>query len=171
MADQLKKPAEQGDLITLEVAARLLMISPERVRQLIKAGYIPRPAPGRTTIVGAVQGYIRFLKDEERRTSKTQADSRVRDARASEIELKIAERRRDLIPREEAEASADYLVGIINEELNGLPARVTRDIPLRRKIESEISASKGRIAKALESASDALETGRDPSGADGADDA
>jgi hypothetical protein len=43
-------------------------------------------------LVGAVQGYLRYLKGDERRSAKSAADSRVRDARALEIELRIAER-------------------------------------------------------------------------------
>ncbi|XAI96330.1 hypothetical protein [Microcystis phage Mae-JY30] len=170
MADKPEKPAVQGDQITLEVAGRLLMISAEWVRRLIKAGYIPKTAPGRVPLVGAVQGYIRHLKDEERNKTKTAADSRVRDARAAEIELKIAERRRDLVSREEAEASNAYVVGVINEELNGLAARLTRDVPLRRKYEAEINGAKARIAKALEAAADALETGSELPYSSGGDD-
>lgn len=149
-----------GDLIPLETAARLLMISVERVRQLIKDGYIPRPAPGKTTLVGAVQGYIRFRDDADRRATKSASANRVSDARAAEIELRLAERRRDVIPREEAEAANAFVVGLINEELNGLPARLTRDVPTRRRYEAEVDGSKARIARALADAAEHLKTGK-----------
>lgn len=141
--------AQQGDLITLEVAGRLLMIGAERIRQLSKMGYIPIPTRGRTTIVGAVQGYIRFLKDDARKDTRTQADSRVRDARAAEIELRIAEKRRELIPVEDATAALDMLAGKVKEEMNGIAARVTRDMVLRRKIEAEVNGAQRRIAESL----------------------
>ena len=146
--------------ISIEAAARLLEISIERIRQLIKGGYIPRPAPGKTTLVGAVRGYVRFLQDEDRRSIKTAADSRVRDARALEIETRVAERRRDLVPRDEVEASNAFVVGLVNDELNGLSARLTRDVATRRKYEIEIDGAKARIAKALTGAAEHLETGR-----------
>ena len=141
--------SESGDLIALEVAARLLMIGPERVRQLIKMGYIARAKPGRTTIVSAVQGYIRFLKDEDRKTSKTAADTRVRDARAAEIEMRVAIQQRHMIPIEDATALVDILVGKVREEITGLPARVTRNVDLRRKIEAEVNGSQVRISEAV----------------------
>ena len=90
--------AEQSGLIPIGQAARLLMISDERIRQLQKQGFIPKAEKrGQVQLVGAVQGYLKYLKDDERRSSKTAADSRVRDARALEIELRIAERSRELI--------------------------------------------------------------------------
>ena len=53
--------------IAVGMAARLLMISDERVRQLIAQGYVPRPRRGVTTIVGAVQGYSRIARAWRRR--------------------------------------------------------------------------------------------------------
>ena len=94
--------AEHAGLIPIGQAARLLMISEERIRQLVKQGFIPKPEKrGFVQLVGAVQGYLRYLKDDERRSAKSAADSRVRDARALEIELRIAERSRELIPVED----------------------------------------------------------------------
>ena len=158
--------SEQGDQITIEVAARLLMLSGERVRQLVKAGYIPLPTRGRTTIVGAVQGYIRFLKDEARKNTKSEAASRAVDARAREIDLKIAERRRELIPLTDALLAMDILVGETNAQLAGLPARITRDLTLRREIEARIDEAKGEIAKALTRGRGVAEKGGDVSDAD-----
>lgn len=150
-----------SDLITLDVAGRLLMIGPERIRQLNKAGYIPIPKRGLTTIVGAVQGYIRFLKDEERKQSQTGAAERARDARAREIEQKIAERDRRLIPTEEAELVMDLLVGAVAKELDGMAARITRDMAFRRLIEADVHGAKIRIADALQEGQSLARTGRD----------
>jgi hypothetical protein len=70
--------AEHAGLIPIGQAARLLMISEERIRQLVKQGFIPRPEKrGFVQLVGAVQGYLRYLKDDERRSAKSAADSRV----------------------------------------------------------------------------------------------
>lgn len=155
-----------SDLITLEVAGRLLMIGPERIRQLNKAGYIPIPKRGFTTIVGAVQGYIRFLKDEDRKQTQTGAAERARDARAREIEQKIAERDRKLIPIEDHELAMDLFAGVVIGELDGQAARITRDMALRRLIEADVHGAKIRIAAALEKGNAFARTGReaDPTG-------
>ena len=161
--------SQKGDLITLEVAGRLLMIGPERVRQLIKAGYIERPKPGRTTIVSAVQGYIRFLKDREHDKTKTASASRAQEARAAEIELRIAERRRELIGQDEAALAMDFLVNKVREEMAGLAARVTRDLELRRTIEAEVHGAQTRIADALEEGRIFVAEGGDPPAAGAGD--
>lgn len=155
----MKTQEGQSDLITFEVAGRLLMIGPERVRQLVKAGYITRPKNGYTTIVSAVQGYIRFLKDEDRKDTKKGAASRATDARTREIELRIAERQRDLIPQEDARAVVAQIAAMMKAEFVGLPARLSRDVAERRRMEQEIDASFERIAEALASATLTLQTG------------
>ena len=158
MADE---PQEQG-VIKLEQAAALLMISAERVRQLMRSGYIKKgKKAGTVALVSAVQGYITFLKDEERRATKTAADSRVRDARAREIEQRIAERERTLIPLDDAVAAMDTLAARVRSEINGMPARITRDMGLRRQIAIEVDGSLHRIADALAESTDALASGRE----------
>lgn len=152
--------SEPSGLIAIGQAARLLMISDERVRQLQKQGYIPRvPKRGVVPLVGAVQGYLRYLKDEERQTSKSAAASRVTDARTREIELRIAERQRDLIPQEDARAVIGEMAAMLKAEFVGLPARVTRDLDLRRMLEQEVDASFARLAASAERARSALVTG------------
>lgn len=151
----------QGDAISFEVAGRLLMIGPDRIRQLVKAGYISKVRPAHTTIVSAVQGYIRFLKDEDRKNTQKGAAGKATEARTREIELRIAERKRDLIPQEDAKAAVTQLAATVKAEFTGLPARWTRDMAERRRLEQEIDASFERIADALESAKTALATGGD----------
>lgn len=151
---------QNSDLIPLDVAARLLMISADRIRQLSKAGYITIPKRGHTTIVSAVQGYIRFLKEDARKETKTAAASRVTDARTAEIELRIAERKRELIPLEDAILAMDLFVGLTIKELVGLPAQITRDMKLRRDIEAKIDGARTRIADALASGKGFCRTGK-----------
>jgi hypothetical protein len=85
-------PRAEAGIIATEVACRLLMLSRQRLDQLAKDGWIARHAPGHWRLIDLVQGYIRFLRDEGRRTSVHAAGSRVRDARAREIEIRTAER-------------------------------------------------------------------------------
>ena len=153
--------ADQSGLIPIGQAARLLMISDERIRQLQKQGYIPKSEKrGQVQLVGAVQGYLRYLKDDERRSSKTAADSRVRDARALEIELRIAERSRDLIPLEDALADIAEFAAMVRSELAGLPARLTRGIEERQKIETEVDGVLSRLSERASEKAENLAAGR-----------
>lgn len=133
-------------MIEIEQAARLLMITAERIRQLAKEGYIPKPIRGLVPLVGTVQGYIRFLKDEERRASKSASAARLHDARTRETELRIAERDHRLIDLEEHDAVFDEAFGGLRSALLSLPQRVTRDREVRRKIEVELDTIFARVA-------------------------
>lgn len=163
------KPEKLKDEVPLDVASALLELSPQRLRQLSHAGFITIHRRGYTTIASAVRGYVKFLKDEERRSTQSGAAERARDARAREIEQRISERDRRLIPVDEAELAMDLLVGAVNAEMNGMGARITRDMTLRRLIEADVHGAKIRIAKALVESKGFARTGRDadPSGGEG----
>ena len=66
---------ELPETISISAAGELLGLTAERVRQLIKAGYVPSAGRGRTTLKGAVNGYIAFVREDRRA-----ARSRVRAA-------------------------------------------------------------------------------------------
>ncbi len=151
--------AAEAGTITTSQAARLLMVSDERVRQLTKAGFVPKAARGRYNLVALVQGYIRFLKDDERRSSKSAADSRVRDARAAEIERRMAREDRKIIALDEAMAAFDQATGLYLQSLSSLPARITRNSAERRRIEAVCDAERQRLSDRFAQSAVTLQTG------------
>lgn len=150
-----------GNFLSAEVAAALIRVTPRRLQQLVAEGWIKKEGRGQYTIRGVVHGYLDFRDSEDRRTAKSASASRVQDARAQEIEIRMAERKRELIPIQEATAALDHVVGTIRSEMTALPAMVTRDITLRRKIEEELDGALSRVAAALRTSADALEAGGD----------
>jgi hypothetical protein len=156
-APDTTSPSQAG-LISVETASKLLMISPVRVRQLVSEGYIPKASRNSYPLVGLVQGYIRFLKDEERRTSKSATANRVGEARAAEIELRTAERANRLIETDEALDVMDDLLATYKAEMAGIPARVTRDVTLRRKIKTELDDAFLRASARFEQSASAIRT-------------
>lgn len=166
MSEKAQKPPDE---ITIQQAAVLLELTVQRITQLVREGYITRHRHGFTTIRSAVRGYVRSLKDAQSRNTQEGAAERARDARAREIEQKIAERDRRLIPIEDAELAMDLLVGTVNGELDGLAARVTRDLSMRRVIEADVHGAKIRIANAIAEGKSFARSGRDadPTGGEG----
>jgi hypothetical protein len=152
MAD--KKTAEPGDAparastISLDQAAKLLKKSPQFVMQLRRDGWIPPPP---YTVVGVVHGYVDYKEDADRRATKSAGESRVKDARAEEIELRILEKSNALLrnAQQEIVALVDVYGGPLRSDLLSIPARVTKDLPLRRRIENEINGAFGAAAKRL----------------------
>lgn len=109
-----------------------------------------------------------LAKARETRDINALADARARgaNARAAEIEMRVAERKRELIPIEDATAAMDLLAGKTKEEMTGLAARITRDMILRRKIEAEMNGALIRIAEGLRSSADLARKGGDLPGGD-----
>lgn len=152
-------------------AAELLMLSTERLRQLAREGYIPKATRAGYPLVAVVQGYIKFLKDEERRTSKVQAESGLKAARQREVELRNAEREGRLVDLDEIRGVFVQVEATLRAELTGLPSAVTRDLKLREDIETYMHGAFARSSGKFKEACGILRSGGDPMGADREDDA
>src|SRR5690606_34871773 len=121
----MANPNTQTGMIAAGQAARLLGLTHERLRQLARDGWIPKAVKGKYPLEATVQGYIRFLKDDERRTSKVQAESGLKAARQREIELRTAKREAQLIDLEDVDAIVAYSAQIYRDELAPVPAKAT----------------------------------------------
>ena len=119
--------------------------------RLITSGRIgPPDDQGRVNLIEVLPLFFAELRNELRAGTATAASERARLARAASAELRLAEARRDLVPTEDAAAAVDHLCGTIATTLSGLPARVTRDIPTRRKVEQALHQMQAQLARDLE---------------------
>lgn len=166
MATEPKVQTLSGDQ-----AAALLGKSRAWFFERVKEGHIPKEAKGRYSVVAIIRGVMAYYDHILTKQSKSQSAARATEARAVEIEQRVRMRDRELIPIDEASQAMDLVVGAVNSELTGLPARVTRDVALRQKIEDELNGSKGRIAAALRKGQSAAQSGRGLDGADAEDNA
>jgi hypothetical protein len=148
-----------GLVISTKQAGVLLKLTQPRLSQLENAGFIARVAPGRWRLIDLVQGYVGFLKDEEKRSSKTVSLTRLQEAKAVAVEQKTAREAGQTVGMDDALAFVDGVVGPLMADMDGFPARVTRDLPMRRKIESELNDVRNRHADRLDKAADLLQTG------------
>lgn len=167
------KPPRPDGLVLMSQLANLIGITTERIRQLQRDGDMPRcPERGMIHLVQGVQAYIAFLKKgAAAENNRSSAESRVRDARAREIEIRTAEREKHLISTTEAIGVMDEVLGGFLSELAGLPARVSRDREVRLKIETEINGIRQRATTRLAEKSSALRTSGEAVEADASDDA
>ncbi len=146
----------KGQTISPAQAATFLSRSPSWVQALVSQGYISRQSYGRYSVVAIVRGALAYYEDLLQKSNKAAAASRATDARTREIELRIAERRRDLIPIEDAKAEIAAVVSEVRAEIAGLGARITRDMELRRRIDGEADGILGRLAERAAEAGRAL---------------
>lgn len=150
------------DLISASGAAALLGVTPQWLRQLAGNGFGPAAVKGKYPFVAVVQGYVRSLKDEERRSTKSAADNGLKAARQREVELRIAKEEGRLVDMGDVEAAFSSILGTLRAQLSGVAASVTREASLRSAIDHAQSAAFSRAQKKFYDASLALRAGRDP---------
>lgn len=157
-------PSQSGSPQTLNAdqAGVLLGRSRQWVFNLVKNGWIDKQAKGQYTLVAVIRGAMAYYEDQIAKTSKTAIGSRAQEARAKEIERRIAREDRLLISQDEALLAMSMLAGKVAQELAGMGARVTRDMALRRQIEAEVHGAQTRIAAALEKLSGFVAAGGEP---------
>jgi hypothetical protein len=151
MATAPKNEAVDADgTVSIEFFARVYELNVERIRQLIKEGWIPRGPRGRVNFIQGIRGMDRYRQDQLKRSTERLGDTKIKDARAREIEMRIAQKTGALIEYGEALAICQTLFGALKAELDGLPAGVTRERELRHRIEDRINGALGRVVKRLE---------------------
>lgn len=141
--------AEDGT-VALDFFATIYDLHPERVRQLIKEGWIPRGPRARVDMIEGARGMDRYRLDQLARAGNKAQDTRVKDAKAREIEMRIAEKQGSLIDFGEALAICQTLFGALKSELDGLATSVTREREFRHRIEDRINGALNRVVKRLE---------------------
>jgi hypothetical protein len=93
--------------------------------------------------------YLAFLRSENRRSPRAAADAEHTAAKAALLRLKIAEKKRELIPHDEAIADMEALVGLFLTGLSGLAARCGgRDLAVRRAIDQAVFEMRVEISEA-----------------------
>lgn len=155
-------PAAKNPLdlsLTIDQVAEVLNLTAGRVRAMTTEGVIAQSGRGRWKLLETIHRYVVFVKDENKHRSKGAAESRVRDARAAEIELRMARTDREIIPIAEALATIDGVTGDYLQSISSLPARITREQNERRRIEAICDEERLRLSDYFSEKSSALRTG------------
>jgi len=138
---------DNAELTDAQTLSRCWNVNTTRISQHVAEGWLISVKKGKYKWFDACQGYIRWLRDESRKSSKSASDSRMRDAKSRDIEVRTMQRLGRLVPLEVYEEMIDNLAGMVRSEFAGLAASSTRDITLRRIIEREVNARLQRIAE------------------------
>lgn len=161
----------------LAVIAKLLDLSERRVQQLGREGVIPKAERGRYDLVGAVRGYVRYLRDQASRAQSGVADfaterARLVKAKADLAEMEAAERRRALLPADQVEDAWREVLARLRARLLVLPDRIAPLVHEETTIAGARSLIRATIAEALAELASLPVVAADPaSPAGGGDDA
>lgn len=117
---------------------KLLGLSDRRVRQVAADAGIAAAEHGQWPVGAVVRAAVAAAGRERESDAEREAKARLLTARAREVELRTAEREKELCPTQDAVDYVMHYFGLVISRLNGLPAQITRDLKLRRQIEAAI---------------------------------
>jgi phage terminase Nu1 subunit (DNA packaging protein) len=139
----------------IAVIARLLDLTERRVQQLAREGVIPPAARsgaerGRYDLVGAVRGYVHYLREQAARSQSGTADfgaerARLVKAKADLAEMDAGARRSDLLPVADVEAAWIAVLYRLRARILVLPDRLA---PLVHE-ETTIAGARASIREAI----------------------
>jgi hypothetical protein len=131
--------------LSTEQAAGLLQCSAAWVRRLTNEGVLSK-TNGCYRLIDTVQAYLRYQRDENRRSGKAVVQNRVIEARAREIELRTAQREGKLMETESCIEIVEELTGMFLTGLSELPAACSRDLKVRATVEAATRGLRQKIA-------------------------
>jgi hypothetical protein len=135
------KPTKRTAGASQATMARYLDLSQQRISQFVAGGTFPILAGSKLDRDACRLAYIRWLRDETRKSSAAEAAKRVQNARAAMIELQTAKERGKLIELEEVEASVAEIISSFCLELSGVAAASTRDVAQREVIQANLNGA------------------------------
>ena len=159
---------DNGDIsVTATQLGRHLDLTRQRIRQLVGDHVIAQLPNGRFDQNDCRLRYLRWLRDPERRSVRTQADAEHVKAKTEMLQLKLAEKRGELVRQSDVDALIDELVGVTLTAMSSMPARCAPrgDLAVRRCIEQVVFEVRTEIAntaqrKADEAGEPPLEVGK-----------
>lgn len=142
-------PALSEITISTPEAAELLGLTARRIQQMAAEGVIPRPVErGRHRLVDLVPAALAEARAAGRQAASP-AEERLLTAKAEAAEMKVERESKALVAEavQEAHDFFDQLAGGLRADMIAIPARVTADLTLRRKMETEIDGAFAEAAK------------------------
>ena len=91
--------------------------------------------------------YIKHLRSDTRRSPRTQADADHVKVKTEMLQLRLMEKQRMLVRREDANALLDEICGVVLTHLSGMAARCCRDMIVRRNIDAVVYQVRTELAQ------------------------
>lgn len=86
-------------------------------------------------------------RQPERRVARSQLDADFMAAKVELIRLRVAEKKRELVPLEYMRAVEDKAIGVVRTAMSGMAARCAgNDLQLRRKIDQVVYEARAQLA-------------------------
>ncbi|WP_334359211.1 MULTISPECIES: hypothetical protein [unclassified Bradyrhizobium] len=105
-------------------------------------GIVSRIGRDQWPLAPTIRSVITHLRSENRRGQRGVADARLADMKTQALAVRLQRETNDLVPYSQVQEALDLILGTLVTGLMSVPARCTRDVGLRRIIETEIDAAR-----------------------------
>jgi phage terminase Nu1 subunit (DNA packaging protein) len=157
-----RNDAKLPAILFQQLSARHLDLTHQRIHQLVDEHVIVQLPDGCFDMDDARIRYLRWLRDPERRSGRTQADAEHVKAKTEMLQLKLAEKRGELVRQSDVDALIDEIMGVTLTAMSSMPARCAPrgDLATRRCIEQVVFEVRTEIAQIAQRKAD--EAGEPP---------
>jgi hypothetical protein len=136
-------------------ASKLLGIPKQTFDGRAGEGWIKPIREDRYRLGELVRGHKAFLQEERLRTQKTQAASRVQEARAKRIEIRTQRDAGKLIEIEDSVGFLQDTIGALRSALAGAAAAASRNLTVRAEVDATVEAAVVRVRAKFDAAAGA----------------
>jgi hypothetical protein len=98
--------------------------------------------------------YLRWLRDPERRSARSEAAAKHAEAKTQLLHIRIEEKQRKLVRRDDVNELIDQVASITLTHLSGMAARCSPDMVVRRNIDAVVMQIRREISEACSKAAD-----------------
>jgi hypothetical protein len=140
---------ERSTVTATQLAAHL-GLTRQRIATLADVEHvIERLADGRFDEDACRLAYLKWLRDPARRSARSEADAAYVRVKTEALQLRLMEKRRQLVPVDEFNEMIDDMVGLFLTGLSGFAARCGgRDLAARREIDRAVRDLRVEISQA-----------------------
>ena len=154
-AEKRDKPRMVADdIVTANGLATHLGMTRQNVARLTAEAVIEQRSDGGYDQTASRLRYLKHLRSDNRRSPRTQADADHVKVKTEMLQLRLVEKRRILVLREDANALIDEMCGVVLTHLSGMAARCSRDMVVRRNIDAVVFQVRTEIAQVCEKLAD-----------------
>lgn len=148
--------------VTADQLAALIDVTPKTIRNHADRGVVVRSGRGKYLLAKSLRNLLADARKARRSNDLDREQLALVREKRKAAELRNAQTEGELIELSEAIATLDTVVATFRIGLDSLPAKITRDVALRKAIKAECDSTLIDASKKLQEFSDQYPTAQPP---------
>ena len=136
------------DVVTPNSLATHLGRTRQNIARLVAEAVIEQRSDGHFDQTASRLRYIKYLREQHRHSPRTQADAAHTAIKTEMLQLRLMEKKRELVTMDEFNSTIDEIAGVMLTALSSMPAQCAPvgDLATRRRFEAWVFKTRTEIA-------------------------